>query len=126
VIQGVRKIVIPVDDQERARQFWTARVGFDVVVDEHYGGGRWLEVAPPDRGVVLVLSPRTPGDARREVNDQLPHSDVFFNSKDIVETHRELSARGVSFPTPPTKMPFGWWSLFEDESGTRYALGQWA
>jgi predicted enzyme related to lactoylglutathione lyase len=60
------------------------------------------------------------------VSDQLPHSDVFFNSEDIVQTHRELSERGVGFPTPPTKMPFGWWALFEDESGTRYALGQWS
>jgi predicted enzyme related to lactoylglutathione lyase len=126
MIQGVRKIVIPVDDQERAREFWTTRVGFEVVTDEAYGGGRWLEVAPPNRGVVLVLSPRDPAEPRRQVNDQLPHSDVFFNSGDIVRTHRELTERGVEFPMPPTKMPFGWWSLFEDESGTRYALGQWS
>jgi hypothetical protein len=35
-----------------------------------------------------------------------------------------LSERGVRFPTPPTKMDFGWWALFEDHEGTRYALGQ--
>jgi hypothetical protein len=37
----------------------------------------------------------------------------------------ELAARGVRFPTPPTKAHFGWWAMFEDNDGTRYALGQW-
>ena len=127
MIHGVQKVVVPVDDQERAKEFWTDRVGFEVVEDTQYGGGnRWLEVTPPDRGVILVLSPREPGNARREVSDQLPHSDVFFACTDIVATYRQLTARGVRFHTPPTQMPFGWWALFEDHEGTRYALGQWS
>lgn len=127
MIHGVRKIVIPVDDQDEAKAFWTTRVGFEVVQDTRFGpDGRWLEVTPPDRGVILVLSPRAPGDARREVSEQLPHSDVFFACDDIQATHRELTERGVHFHTPPAQMPFGWWALFEDTNGTRYALGQWA
>lgn len=127
MIHGVRKVVVPVDDQERAKEFWTNRVGFEVVQDTQYGGGnRWLEVTPPDRGVILVLSPRGPANARREVSDQLPHSDVFFACADITATHRQLTERGVRFHTPPVQMPFGWWALFEDDEGTRYALGQWS
>jgi len=127
MIRGVRKVIVPVDDQEGAKEFWTTRVGFNVVQDAQYGGGnRWLEVTPPDRGVILVLSPRGSGDARREVSDQLPHSDVFFTCDDIQATHGELAGRGVRFPTPPTQMPFGWWALFEDHEGTRYALGEWS
>ena len=38
----------------------------------------------------------------------------------------ELRARGVEFPLPPARQHFGWWALFEDNEGTRYALGQWA
>jgi hypothetical protein len=26
---------------------------------------------------------------------------------------------------PPSEQHFGWWSLFEDNEGTRYALGRW-
>jgi lactoylglutathione lyase len=125
MITGVRKIVVPVDDQERAKTFWTTCLGFSVVQDASYGDGdRWLEVAPPDRAVILVLSPRMPGEPRRAVPDTLPHSDVFFTCDDIRRTHRELSERGVRFPAPPVEMPFGWWALFEDADGTRYALGQ--
>ena len=125
MIRDISKVVVPVDDQVRAKDFWTSRLGFDVVSDESYGDERWIEVAPPSGGPVIVLSPRTEGDARRDLPDQLPHSPVFFNCDDIEATHRELVERGVRFPVPPARMHFGWWSLFEDDEGTRYALGQW-
>jgi predicted enzyme related to lactoylglutathione lyase len=125
MISGVSKVIVPVDDQERAKQFWTERIGFETVRDERYGDERWIEVSPPDGAPLLVLSPRPAGDPRREVPAELPHSPVFFDCADIEATHRELRERGVRFPTPPTRQHFGWWSLFEDPDGTRYALGQW-
>jgi predicted enzyme related to lactoylglutathione lyase len=33
-----------------------------------------------------------------------------------------LTARGVQFPQPPVQQPFGWWSLFADAEGNRFAL----
>ena len=74
---------------------------------------------------MLVLSARAADEPRPEVSDELPHSPVFFTCEDIQETYRELVERGVRFPAPPAEMPFGWWSMFEDSEGTRYARGQW-
>lgn len=126
MISGVRKVVVPVGDQAKAKEFWTEKIGFTATRDDTYGDERWIEVTPPDGGVVLVLSPRAPGQDRHEPgSDQLPHSDVFFTCADIQQTYEELTARGVRFPVPPAQQHFGWWSLFEDEDGTRYALGQW-
>ena len=99
-------------------------VGFEVVQDAPYGEERWLEVRPPDRSVTLVLSQRPAGEPRRAVPDELPHSDVMFTCDDLQQTYGELAARGVKFPTPPTRLPFGWWAMFEDPDGTRYALEQ--
>jgi predicted enzyme related to lactoylglutathione lyase len=124
MITGVSKVIVPVDDQDRAQQFWTTRMGFELWRDESYGGERWIEVSPPDGAPLLVLSPRASDELRREVPDELPHSPVFFNCADIKATYRELSQRGIQFPTPPRQEHFGWWSLFEDPDGTRYALGQ--
>jgi len=125
MITGIGKVVVPVDDQDRAREFWTTRVGFDLRRDDRYGDERWIEVSPPSGSPVLVLSPRPGGEPRPAVADELPHSPVFFDCADIEATHRELSERGVRFPAPPRRLPFGWWALFEDPDGTRYALGQW-
>ena len=125
MITGVGKVVIAVEDQVRAKDFWTSQVGFEVHRDESYGDERWIELSPPDGGPLLVLSRRADDEPRREVPDQLPHSPLFFNCADIERTYRELSDRGVQFPLPPTQQHFGWWSLFEDPEGRRYALGQW-
>jgi lactoylglutathione lyase len=125
MISGISKIVVPVDDQVRAREFWTSQVGFEVISDESYGDERWIEVSPGSGAPVLALSPRTEAEPGRAASDQLPHSPIFFTCADIEATHRELTRRGVRFPLPPARMHFGWWSLFEDDEGTRYALGQW-
>jgi predicted enzyme related to lactoylglutathione lyase len=125
MITAVSQVIVPVDDQERAKAFWTGVLGFELRTDAPYGEEqRWIEVAPPAGAPLLVLTPRPAGERRREVLDGLPHSPVFFTCDDIEQTYRQLSERGVEFPTPPTKMDFGWWALFEDEEGTRYALGQ--
>ena len=125
MITGVAKVVVSVDDQERAKQFWTGAIGFDVVMDESFGNERWIEVEAPDRSLVLVLSRRPSDGLRPQVPDELPHSNVFFTCEDIEQTYAELSERGVRFPAPPAEMHFGWWSIFEDWEGTRFALGQW-
>lgn len=126
MITGVRKIVVPVDDQQAAKYFWVETIGFQLVRDDTYGDERWVEVKPEGQDLVLVLDPRL-GEPRREpASAELPHSDVFFDCEDIHQTYDELTARGVVFASPPTEMHFGWWALFTDPDGTRYALGQWS
>jgi predicted enzyme related to lactoylglutathione lyase len=125
MITSVSKVVVPVDDQELAKEFWTTRMDFELRRDESYGDERWIEVSPPNGAPLLVLSPRATDEPRREVPDELPHSPVFFGCEDMEATHRQLTERGVEFPVPPRHQHFGWWSLFEDPDGTRYALGQW-
>ncbi|MFD9957621.1 VOC family protein [Amycolatopsis sp. NPDC058986] len=41
---------------------------------------------------------------------------------DIEKTYEELSAKGVEFPAKPEKQPWGWWALFLDSEGNRFAL----
>jgi len=126
VITRVGKVIVPVADQQAALDFWTTGMGFELIRDDAYGNERWVEVRPPDQDLLLVLSPRQADEPRRTVPDRLPHSDLFFDCADIESTHAELSARGVKFPLPPARQHFGWWALFEDNEGTRYALGQWS
>jgi lactoylglutathione lyase len=102
VISNVSKVVVPVEDPQAALPFWTTTMGFTAVRDDTYGD-----------------------EPRRSVPDSLPHSDLFFNCADIQQTHAELSRRGVRFPLPPSRQHFGWWALFEDNEGTRCALGHW-
>ena len=123
MISGISKVVLDVQDQDRAKHFWTSCMGFHVVQDVPYGDERWLEVCSPDRSTVLVLgrSSAGPGD-RAAVADMLPTSNVMFSCDDLPQTYSELSARGVEFPQLPVQQQFGWWSLFNDTEGNRFAL----
>jgi predicted enzyme related to lactoylglutathione lyase len=123
MVSGVSKVVLDVDDQERAKDFWTSTMEFEVVRDVPYGQERWLEVKSPDGQIILVLgrSSTGPGD-RDSVPEMLPTSNVFFYCDDLQRTYDELTSRGVEFPQPPVQQEFGWWSLFRDPDGNRHAL----
>jgi lactoylglutathione lyase len=120
VIEGVSKVVIEVDDQARALAFWTETLGFDLYQDTAYGEERWVEVRTPDGRLILVLSQRQ--HDRAAISDMLPTSNVFFCCDDLAETYEELRSNGVRFPQPPVELSFGWWSMFEDLEGNRFAL----
>jgi predicted enzyme related to lactoylglutathione lyase len=120
VIEGVSKVVVEVDDQARALAFWTETLGFALHQDTPYGGERWLEVRTPDEGLILVLSPRQRD--RPRAAEMLPTSNVFFCCDDLTATYDELRRRGVEFPQPPVELSFGWWSIFQDREGNRFAL----
>jgi lactoylglutathione lyase len=121
MIRGINQVVLEVEDQDRALAFWTETMGFELVQDAPYGEeGRWLEVRTPDRAVTVVLSMRN--GAPPAAPEALPTSNIFFYCDDLSRTYEELSARGVEFPQPPVQQPFGWWSMFEDPEGNRFAL----
>ena len=119
MVRGVKQVEIDVQDQQRALDFWTTKIGFEVARDEPYGAERWLEVQAPD-GVTLVLALRR--GAEPSGADELPTSNVFFYCDDLASTYEALSRSGVSFPQPPVEQPWGWWSMFEDDEGNRFAL----
>jgi lactoylglutathione lyase len=124
MIDGIDKVVIEVLDQERAKRFWTETMGFRLMQDAPYGEERWLEVQSPDGATNLVLELRTAEQGDASGPEQLPTSNVMFRSRDVVGTYEELAHRGVRFPQPPVQQPFGWWSMFDDTEGNRFALGQ--
>jgi predicted enzyme related to lactoylglutathione lyase len=121
VVGGVTQVVVEVEDQDRAKRFWTETMGFELVQDAPYGEERWLEVRTPDKAVVLVLGVRQ-GKRPTAPDPSLPTSNVMFYAEDLQQTYEELRARGVEFPQPPVQQPWGWWSLFQDPDGTRFAL----
>jgi predicted enzyme related to lactoylglutathione lyase len=120
VVRGISQVLVEVEDQDRALSFWTGPMGFELVQDSPYGDERWLEVRAPDSVVTVVLGLRQ-GEPPT-APEQLPTSNVFFYCDDLHRTYDELRARGVEFPQPPVRQPFGWWSMFQDSEGNRFAL----
>ena len=122
MIRGIDRVLLDVGDQDKTKAFWIDKLGFELAYDQTYGEERWVEVRPPNGSPVLVLIPRAANQEKPDVGDGMPHTNVFFTCDDMQRTYEELRALGVRFPTPPTQMHFGWWSIFEDDEGTRHAL----
>jgi lactoylglutathione lyase len=121
VIEGVSQVVVDVEDQDRALRFWTETMEFELLQDAPYGeAGRWIEVRTRDKATNLVLRLRQ-GD-RPTAPEELPTSNVFFYCDDLPRTYDELRACGVEFPQPPVQQSWGWWSMFQDQEGNRFAL----
>jgi len=122
-IKGVHKILVSVTDLQRAKTFWSETVGFKVTTDVPYddADGRWIELTSPD-GMIFVLNVVEAVDTG--TTPDLPTANYFFYADDVEQAYRELSAKGVEFPAKPVKQPWGWWAMFTDSEGNRFALQQ--
>ena len=123
MISGVSKVVLDVEDQDRAREFWTTVMGFELVQDTPYGEGRWLEVRSPDRATILVLgrSATGPGD-RAAVPPELPTSNLMFRCEDLAATYRSWPPGGWRSLSRPCARGSAGRALFADSEGNRFAL----
>ena len=119
MLRGVSKVRVRVRDQERAKRFWVDTMGCKVAQDAAYGDERWLEVLLPDSVVLVLELGDGPDD---DTPPGQPNTPVFFHCDDVDATWRELVERGVTFTQDPVDMPFGRWSLFQDDEGNRFPL----
>lgn len=111
-----------VDDQNKALDFYTTRLGFikknDIPVD---GENRWLTVVSPDApdGVELLLEPSghpaTTPFKKALVADGIPLTS--FQVDDIDAEYARLKGLGVVFTLPPTDAGPVKMAVFDDTCG---------
>lgn len=133
MIHKLSHTTIYVVDQERARAFYTEKLGFEVKADQKLGNFRWLTVSPrgqaePD--VVLMSIDQAPSldDESRAMLRKLVEGGKLgacvFQTKDCRKTYAELKARGVQFRAEPEERFYGIEAMFQDDSGNWFSLTQ--
>lgn len=119
---------IIVDDQEKALQFYTKKLGFVKKVDMPIGEYRWLTVTSPDgpKGVELVLEPLgfPPSRNYQQALFAAGIPIMAFLSDDIQKEYKQLIKRGVVFRTEPRQLGEITSALFEDTCGNLINLVQ--
>jgi catechol 2,3-dioxygenase-like lactoylglutathione lyase family enzyme len=122
-----------VTDQDRAKAFYTDKLGFEVRDDARMGSFRWLTVAPKtQRDSCIVLMAISPGPMLSEEQagmlKKLVEGGVLgggvLESDDVRRDYAELKAKGVEFVSEPKEMPYGVEALFRDDSGNFFSLTQ--
>lgn len=119
---------IMVDDQEKACQFYTEKLGFKIKHDVPVGEYRWLTLVSAEaaEGVELLLEPDThpaaqPFKAALKA-DQIPYTS--FQVEDVDAEYERLKAIGVSFSTAPMRAGQVKIAVFDDTCGNLIQLMQ--
>jgi catechol 2,3-dioxygenase-like lactoylglutathione lyase family enzyme len=120
-------------DQDRAKDFYCNKLGFEVGTDATMGAFRWLTVRPktqPDHELILMKVSSSPmmDEAKAAMVRQLVESGSLgpgvLDVDDIRKTYAELVAKGVTFQGEPTERPYGIEALMKDSEGNWYSVVQ--
>jgi predicted enzyme related to lactoylglutathione lyase len=118
------KIVVTsifVEDQERALDFYTTKLGFVKKHDVPMGKHRWLTLVSPEQpdGVELLLEPNEHPAAKsyqkKIFADGIPAT--MFGVDDIHAEYKRLVEAGVTFTMEPTTMGNVTVAVFDDTCG---------
>lgn len=125
----IRLSGILVDDQDRAKRFYTDVLGFKVKTDLSYGdSSRWLTVVSPEdtEGTELLLGlADEPGLAYQLAQREAGKPAISFSTDDCQRDYEALAARGVRFTLTPTTMGYGGTdAVFDDTCGNLVNLHQ--
>lgn len=124
----IKTTSVMVDDQSRALDFYTNKLGFVKKTEIPLGEHRWLTVVSKDEqdGVELLLEPmefapaRTYQKALFEAGIPL----TSFQVDDLDAEYERLTALGVVFSLAPTTMGVVRLAVLEDTCGNHIQLAQ--
>lgn len=115
----VKFVSVPVQNQQRALEFYTEKLGCKVRTDVPFGNGtRWIEVEPPGGGCGIVLF--TPPGQESRIGS---FTNLSFTCEDVEATYRILEERGVEFVEPAKRSDWGGMqAIFKDIDGNVFVL----
>lgn len=113
-----------VDDQQRAKEFYTGTLGWELRTDaEMYPGAskRWIAVAPQGGETELILY---------EIDEHWAHyaqvigkaQAISIDVRNVKQLVADMKARGVEFLSEPDVQPWGTSVFMVDSEGNRILL----
>jgi lactoylglutathione lyase len=126
MIKRVSTVSVFVSDQDRAKDFYTQVLGFELRRDEPLFPGaetRWVAVAPAgsDTEVILYL----PDENWEHYKGVVGKSQALtFEVVDMAALQTNLKAQGVKFIQEPDEQPWGIFAIIQDSEGNHLIMVQ--
>ena len=111
-------VAVPVSDVDRAKAFYTEKIGFHADHDQQVREGlRFVQLTPPGSACSIVIG--------EGITEMQPGSQKGLQMvvPDAKEAHDELVKRGVAVSEVEV-MPWGSFVYFSDPDGNRWSLQQ--
>ena len=125
--QTIAHVAVVVRDYDEAIEFYTQRLGFELLEDTPLETGkRWVLVAPPNTtGPSILLARAANADQLSRVGNQTGgRVFLFLHTDDFWRDYRALKSRGITFIGEPREETYGVVAVFEDIYGNRWDLVQ--
>jgi lactoylglutathione lyase len=135
MIDSIGGMVVIVSDQQKAIEFYTQKLGFELKSDIPFGGSsssaeglRWVEVAPKESQSTISLMVPNPmmmsdGVEIEAIKKSIrAETGIWFYSNNIQSTYEELKSRGVDITAPEKQEWGGVMSKVKDQDGNSFSI----
>ena len=133
MIDSIGGMVVIVSDQQKAIEFYTQKMGFELRSDVPFGGSspegmRWVEVAP--KGSQSTISLMVPNPMMMSDGVEIEaikksigtETGIWFYSNNIQSTYEDLRSKGVDITAPEKQEWGGIMSKVKDQDGNSYSI----
>lgn len=122
MIHKVGQIMLYVNNQDEAVNFWTEKVGFHVVAEEdNKQGMRWIEIAPTNGAETSIILHNKEVISKMSPELNLGTPSLMFFSENLDQLYTDLTNKNVTVGEMVT-MPSGKVFNFADREGNYFAV----
>ncbi|HJY15515.1 MAG TPA: VOC family protein [Nitrososphaeraceae archaeon] len=135
MIDSIGGMVVIVSDQQKAIEFYTQKLGFELKSDIPFGrssgsaeGLRWVEVAPKKSQSTISLMVPNPivmsdGVEIEAIKKSIgAETGIWFYSNNIQSTYEELKGKRVDITAPEKQEWGGVMSKVKDQDGNSFSI----
>ena len=123
--QNLAQIAIVIDDYDKAIQYYTKILKFDLIEDTKLSETkRWVLIAPPGSdGCKLLLAQASNEEQSTRIGNQAGgRVFLFLHTTDFDGDHKNLTAKNVKIAREPVNETWGKVLVFEDMYGNLWDL----
>lgn len=115
-----------VADYDAAIDFYTQKLGFEVLEDKAFGDSRWVTLALPRQPEVTIALELAKSDEDRALVGRQGGSFALLglDTADCVGDYNRMKSLEVKFQGEPQSGPWGTGVLFEDLYGNKIFMSQ--
>ncbi|MEP1420970.1 MAG: VOC family protein [Erythrobacter sp.] len=117
------KATLVVPDYDDGIAFYAGKLGFTLIEDTDFGGGkRWVVVEASGGGRLLLAKAKTHAQTAAIGNQTGGRVSFFLNTDNFADTHARFIAAGVEFLEEPRHEPYATVAVFADPFGNKWDL----
>lgn len=125
ISQKIANVAIVVDNYDKAIEFYTQKLNFDLVQDIKLSETkRWVLVSPPgDGNTNLLLAEATNDEQKSRIGNQTGgRVFLFLHTDDFKRDFKQYTNNGVKFIEEPRHEEYGTVAVFSDLYGNLFDL----